>query len=122
MIKDLKDFDVKLSYIIVDLAAKQKFFMQKQNIVNPAFGTLINSKVVGKNYDFYMIAQHCNKGTVKPVHYEVLYNESHLEEGVLQEFIYGQCFNYMNWSGSVRVPGVMQYARKLSKLISEHLH
>lgn len=91
-------------------------------MINPSSGTLINSKVVGNHYDFYMVSQQCNRGTVKPVHYQVLYSDSSIEEGILQEFIYGQCFNYMNWSGPVRVPGVLQYARKLSKLITEHLH
>lgn len=66
------------------MSSKQKFFLETKKIVNPFFGTLINSKVVGKNYDFYLISQHCNRGTVKPVHYDVIYNDSSLEEGVLQ--------------------------------------
>lgn len=113
---------MKLTFMTVDMASKQKFFLSNRNIVNPAHGTLINSKVVGNNYDFYMISQQCNRGTVKPIHYEVVYTDSAMEEGVLQEFIYSQCFNYMNWSGSIRVPGVLQYAKKLSKLASEHLN
>lgn len=35
--------------------------------------------------------------------------------------MYGQCFNYMNWSGSVRVPSVCQYSRKIATFVSENL-
>lgn len=75
---DLQEFNIKLTYIIVDLSSKHKFFLQKQDITNPSYGTLINSQVVGRNYDFYMISQHCNRGTVKPVHYDVRYTDSNL--------------------------------------------
>lgn len=62
----------------VDKSSKQKFFFNPKGIINPSYGTLINSKVVGKNYDFYMISQHCNRGTVKPIHYEVIYTDSEI--------------------------------------------
>lgn len=101
--------------------SKQKFFLESRNMMNPGHGTLINSKVVSKNYDFYLIAQQCNRGTVKPVHYKVLFTDSKIEEGVLQELIYDQSFNYMNWSGSVRVPSVLQYSTKLCDFVTEHI-
>lgn len=51
-----------------------------------------------------------------------MYSDSEMEEGVLEELIYSQCFNYMNWTGSVRVPGVMQYAKKLATFISDNIN
>ena len=83
---------------------------------------LINQKIVSQYYDFYMISQHCNMGTVKPVYYKVIHSTSKMEEGMLQELIYSQCFNYANWTGSVRVPGALQYAKKLSMLISQYVN
>jgi hypothetical protein len=50
----------------------------------------------------------------------VAYSDSCLEEGVIEELIYSQCFNYMNWTGSIKVPGVLQYAKKLGAFIGEH--
>jgi aubergine-like protein len=44
-----------------------------------------------------------------------------MEEGVLQELIFGQCFNYVNWTGSIKVPSVLQYAKKSAKFSSEVL-
>jgi len=40
---------------------------------------LINSEAVGKDHEFYLIAQQCNRGTVKPTYYRVVYSESTLE-------------------------------------------
>lgn len=113
-----------LTYIIVDKNVNQKLFkvMNDGKAANPSFGMLVNSDIVTANYDFYMIAQHCNMGTVKPAYYKVIYNDSKMQEGLLQELIYTQCFNYMNWTGSVRVPACLQYAKKLSSFIAGYVN
>ena len=122
LIQEMNGYNPKFTYLIVNKSSSQKFFATHRGITNPSHGTLINSKVVSNKYDFYLISQHCNKGTVKPAHYEVLYTDSTMEEGVLQELMYNQSFNYMNWSGSIRVPSVLQYASKLCEFISEHVN
>ena len=122
LLKNMSKYVPNLTYIIVDKSSNTKFFANEREVRNPGHGTLINSKVVSKGYDFYLIAQHCNRGTVKPVHYQVLYSESEIEEGMIQELMYSQSFNYMNWSGSVRVPSVLQYAAKLAKFSGENLN
>lgn len=122
LMKEMNGYNPRLTYLNVDKSSSQKFFSNHKGVCNPGHGTLINNKVVSSNYDFYLISQHCNKGTVKPAHYEVLYSDSAMEEGVLQELMYVQSFNYMNWSGSVRVPSVLQYATKLCAFIGDHLN
>ena len=37
----------------------------------------------------------------------------------MQETAFSQCFNYVNWTGSIKVPAIMQYAKKLAKFSSE---
>lgn len=59
-----------------------------------------------------MVSQFANRGCTVPNHYKVIYTDSKMEEGVLQELIYSQCFNYVNWTGSIKVPGILQYAKK----------
>ena len=121
--KEVPEYKPQLIYVILDKHSKQKFFLNKnRNIANPLYGTLVNTKAVSKNFDFYLISQHCNRGTVKPAYYRVLYNDSTLEEGMIQEFFYVQSFNYMNWSGSIRVPSALQYAEKLVKFVSENIN
>lgn len=117
----MSGYTPKLTFVTVNKNSKQKFFSQGRTTTNPGCGTLINSKIVSKNYDFYLISQYCNRGTVKPIHYKVLYTDSKMEEGVLQELIYCQSFNYMNWSGSIRVPSVLQYAIKLASFVSKYI-
>ncbi len=84
-------------------------------------GTLVSSGVVGVDYDFFIVSQQSSKGCVVPNHYRVVYNTGSLEEGELQELIYSQCFNYANWSGSIKVPAILQYAKKCGKFSAEVL-
>jgi len=109
---------IHLIYMLLDKNSSQKFFLPKNpEVVNPMPGTLVNSEAVGKGFEFYLIAQQSRKGAVKPTFYRVIYSDSALEEGLLEELIFAQCFNYMNWLGSIKVPAVMQYAKKLGTLV-----
>jgi aubergine-like protein len=56
-----------------------------------------------------------------PNHYRVIFSNSKLEEGGLHELIFSQCFNYVNWTGSIKVPAILQYAKKCSKFLGEIL-
>ena len=40
---------------------------------------------------------------------------------MIEELLYTQCFNYMNWSGSIKVPSVVQYAKKLSMFVGQYI-
>ena len=44
-----------------------------------------------------------------------------LQLQAIAQFTYEQCYNYYNWDGVVRLPAVLQYAHKLSKLTGEHV-
>lgn len=72
---------IGLCYIVIDKKVNEKFFGSNEGrISNPAAGTLINSEVVSSSsYDFYLISQYSNRGTVIPTYYKVLYNDSKLE-------------------------------------------
>lgn len=117
-----KSYDpIKLTYIILDKNSTQKFFVDKgRDIVNPSSGTIITSEAVGRSFEFYLIAQQCNRGTVRPTYYKVAYTDSSIEEGMIEELIYSQCFNYMNWTGSIKVPGILQYAKKLGMFVGQY--
>ena len=68
-----------------------------------------------------MVSQSSNKGSTVPNHYKIIYSDSKIEEGLIQEVIFSQCFNYVNWTGSIKIPGILQYAKKSAKFISEVL-
>jgi len=108
-----------MQVIMVNTKTSERFFTEDGG--NVRAGTLINSEIVSKEYDFYMVSQNSNKGCVVPNHYKVIYSNSKMDEGKLAELIFGQCFNYVNWSGSIKVPGILQYAKKSAKFNAEVL-
>ena len=60
-------------------------------------------------------------GAASPVRYKVLYINSKMSEAGLQSLLYSQCFNYANWTGSIRFPSCLQYSKKLSQFVSEQI-
>ena len=104
---------------MVNLRNSERFFTTDAVPRNVYPGTLISSTLVSNNYDFYIVSQQSRAGTVVPNHYKVITCNSKLEEGHLQELIYSQCFNYVNWTGSIKVPAVLQYAKKCARFNAE---
>jgi aubergine-like protein len=90
-------------------------------VKNVPAGTIVSESIVSNNYDFFMVSQYANRGSTIPNHYRVIYTDSKMQEDVLQELIYNQCFNYVNWTGSIKIPGILQYARKCTKFNTEVL-
>ena len=110
---------------------------------NPPPGTLIDDVVtLPERHDFFLISQSVRQGTVNPTSYNIIHNESGLTPDRLQMLTYKvgfciwcifahthitnfACFQltylYFNWSGTVRVPAVCQYAHKLAYLIGENI-
>lgn len=114
--------EVKLTVVMVNLKNSERFFKSDNNgSSNVPPGTLISTGVVSLDYDFFIVSQQSNRGCVVPNHYKVIYNTGKLEEGHLQELIHSQCFNYSNWSGSIKVPAILQYAKKCAKFNAEVL-
>ena len=81
VLKSSKDtMNSKLMYVLLDKDTNQKFFSQRGNdVVNPSSGLLVNSHAVSQDFEFYLVAQQCNRGTVKPTFYKVVYNNSSME-------------------------------------------
>lgn len=110
---------VRLCMVMVNTKNSERFFtLQKGNV---QAGTLISEGLVSPNYDFFMVSQQPNKGSSVPNHYRVIWSNSTIEEGALQELCFTQCFNYVNWTGSIKVPAILQYAKKCAKFHAEVL-
>lgn len=107
---------------MINVKTSERFFLQNgSNINNVDAGTLVSRHIVSPQYDFYIVSQRSTRGTSVPNHYRVIYTNSEVEEGILQEICFSQCFNYVNWTGSIKVPAIMQYAKKCAKFASEVL-
>ena len=114
-----KDQKVNFTMVLINGKTSERFFSPGGQISNVPAGTLIAKDVVSKDYDFFIVSQRANKGTSVPNHYKVIYSDSKVEEGFLQEIIFAQCFGYFNWTGSIKVPAVLQYAKKAAKFGAE---
>jgi aubergine len=59
---------------------------------------------------------------VAPTSYNVIHDTTGMAPDKMQVLTYKHTHLYYNWSGTVRVPAVVQYAHKLALLSGEHLH
>jgi len=120
-IKNAYNVDVKLTVVMINVRTSERFFdTYGSEVRNVPPGTLVSKGIVSKDYDFYLVPQQARKNaTCVPIHYKVITCDSNLEEGHLQELIFSQCFNYVNWTGSIKLPGIQQYAKKCAKFNAE---
>ena len=103
---------------------KKSLRMIAKSKLNNNYQILDNSKLV-LNYFFlsyFLIAQSVGQGTVAPTHYTILVNSTGLSTDRIQILTYKMCHLYFNWSGTVRIPAVSQYAKKLAFLTGQSLH
>ncbi|KAI8439323.1 hypothetical protein MSG28_013150 [Choristoneura fumiferana] len=82
-------------------------------------GTLWNISIP---YDFLIVSQKVNQGTVTPTHYVVVHDDSGMTPDQCQRLTYKMCHLYYNWPGTVRVPAPCQYAHKLAYLVGQNIH
>uniref|UniRef100_A0A8C6HEN2 Piwi-like RNA-mediated gene silencing 4 n=1 Tax=Mus spicilegus TaxID=10103 RepID=A0A8C6HEN2_MUSSI len=73
-------------------------------------------------YDFYLISQTANRGTVSPTHYNVIYDDNALKPDHMQRLTFKLCHLYYNWQGLISVPAPCQYAHKLTFLVAQSVH
>ncbi|XP_025413439.1 piwi-like protein Siwi isoform X2 [Sipha flava] len=113
----------QLAFIIVKKRISTRFFTSGQNPQNPPPGTIIDSVVTDPTmYDFYLISQHVGQGTVTPTHYNVIEDTfKDWSPDKMQQVTYKLTHMYFNWSGTVRVPALCQYAHKLAFFASQIL-
>ncbi|KAJ6638517.1 Protein aubergine, partial [Pseudolycoriella hygida] len=110
----------KFIFIVVSKRINTRFF---KGDANPSPGTVVDDIVtMPERYDFFLVAQSVRQGTVSPTSYNILFDGSTLTPGQLQQFTYKMTHLYYNWSGTLAVPSVCQYAHKLAYLVGNYIH
>lgn len=90
--------------------------------MNPLPGTIADMEVTRRNYyDFYLVPQTANRGTVSPTHYIVLHDNSGLSPDKVQRLSFKMCHMYYNWPGTIKVPAPCQYAHKIAYLVGQNV-
>ena len=70
---------------MVNTKTNERFFANDNSgVKNVQAGTLVSDQIVSENYDFYLVSQFSNRGSIVPNHYKVIFSNSKLEEGILQ--------------------------------------
>lgn len=65
--------------------------------------------------EFFLIPQKVMRGTATPSLYQVIdVDYSKIQLGEIVNITYKLTYDYLNWTGPIRVPSVLQYASKLS--------
>lgn len=76
-----KDFKIKLAFVIVTKKVNMRIFKGNPNstLTNPDPGTVVDSVVTRpERYDFYLVPQYVNQGTVTPVCYNIIFDDTDL--------------------------------------------
>jgi len=105
----------KLTFLIVQKRNHARFFLENQQDGDREGrlppGTVVDQKVCSPHdFDFFMCSHAGLKGTSKPTHYHVLYDENKFSADKLQELTYGLCHIYQRCTRSVSIPAPAYYA------------
>ncbi|XP_054282186.1 piwi-like protein Siwi [Macrosteles quadrilineatus] len=110
----------KLAFIVVSKRINTRLFSERGN---PRPGTVVDDVItLPERYDFFIVSQYVNQGTVSPTSYNVIHDTIGLDPDKMQRLTFKMTHTYYNWSGTVRVPAPVQYAHKLAFLVSQSLH
>jgi hypothetical protein len=108
--------DVPIAYIICQKRIATKFLVDSGRQGAPA-GTLVSSLQGLDGYQTFYINGRAPPGsTPKPVRFTVVQRDAGLNNVPLAELTWGQCHNYPNWTGSIKVPSQCQMAHKYAEL------
>ncbi|CAI5441474.1 unnamed protein product [Caenorhabditis angaria] len=115
---------IQVAFIIVTKRVNMRIMKKAgARACNPDPGTLVDSVVTRpERMDFYMVPQFVNQGTVTPVSYNIIYDDTGLTPDKHHRMAFKLCHLYYNWQGTVRVPAPCQYAHKLAFLTAQSLH
>ena len=109
-------WEPQIAYIVLKKRINQRFFRrnEKNEEDNPHPGTIVDSKITRRDmYDFLLVSQKVRRGTVTPVHYNIIYDTTNLNADKFQQLTYKLTHLYFNWPGILR-PAYYAYFGKMS--------
>ncbi|XP_069977752.1 protein argonaute-2 [Penaeus vannamei] len=110
--KELEEtYKPAITFVVVMKRHHTRFFPVNEMGKNIPPGTVVDSGITHPiERDFYLCSHHGIKGTSRPAHYHVLWDDNNLTMDQLQEFTYNMCHVYSRCSKSVSLPAPVAYA------------
>ncbi|GLG94082.1 Piwi-like protein Ago3 [Gryllus bimaculatus] len=119
----------KLTVVVCQKRIMTRIFSVQGNLgcnprlQNPLPGTVLDHTVTRHDwYDFFLVSQCSNRGTVSPTHYVVVHDDGDIKPDHVQRLTYKMTHLYYNWTGTISIPAPAQYAHRLAQLVGQHLH
>ncbi|XP_055323225.1 protein aubergine-like [Sitodiplosis mosellana] len=117
---DSAEQPLEMAFMIVTKKINSRIFNGDRN---PDCGTVVDDVItLAERYEFFLISASSTQGTVSPTNYNIIHDTSNLPPNRLQLWTYKQTHLYFNWTGTTKVPAVLQYATKLCFLVSNYMH
>eukprot|EP01080_Neovahlkampfia_damariscottae_P006497 gene6497-10505_t len=106
---------VEIAYLSCSKNNVTRFFSQKQSLVNPPSGTVLDHTIIDDG--FFLFAADVRQGSGSPVRFKICFDGLQNPNGIsdLQSVRYKLCYGYYNWNGTIPVPSVLKYAEKIAR-------
>ncbi|CAF0748512.1 unnamed protein product [Didymodactylos carnosus] len=104
-----------ITYVIVQKRHHTRFFTESNNrhgYDNVVAGTVVDSPNVisTSTNNFYLNSHGPLKGTNRPSHYHLMYDDNNLTADNIQMLTYALCYTYARCTRSISIPAVVKYA------------
>ncbi|XP_069951792.1 piwi-like protein 1 [Cherax quadricarinatus] len=111
----------KFAFVIVSKRINTRMILDNRGqLENPLPGTVIDDVItLPERYDFFLVSQSINEGTVSPTSFNIIEDSSGLKTDHMQRLAYKLCHMYYNWQGTIRVPAPCMFAHKLAYMTGE---
>ncbi len=96
------DYNPGIAFVIINKRINTRFFSGTSE--NPPCGTVVDNTItVHNHFDFFLISQKVNQGTVSPTHFRVIYNTANLSPDDHQSLAYVLTHLYFNWPVMIKI-------------------
>jgi aubergine-like protein len=88
-----------IAFVVVSKRINTRFFAgRKEKPENPPCGTVVDNTVtLTDRFDFFLVSQKVNQGTVSPTNFNIIFNSANFTPEIHQSMAYSLTQVYYNW-------------------------
>ena len=117
--ENFPDYTPRITAVIINKNIKNKFHSGGNN---PPCGTLVNQNVTMPDYfNFFLNSHTARFGTIRPTHYDVIYDTSLLGAEIIEKLTFHLCFGFFNVTSPCKIPTPIKLAHRLAFLTGKSI-